>query len=159
MHLSNQRHPSIVLKSFTKLLSMSFHVNKDPLSLLSYQLWLSDVWAKSCQCNWMRNVTFYSSMSLVGRAWVFVTFKSAHHNCCLLLCVYVIGCDLLPELWPYVWLSQYMTTVRCCVYIIWCNYTRFGRKQLEASLHPHVLSRILCVLSFNRWCVAQTMPF
>ena len=31
MHLSNQRHPSIVLKSFTKLLSMSFHVNKDPL--------------------------------------------------------------------------------------------------------------------------------
>ena len=39
------------------------------LPLLSYQLWLSDAWAKSCQCkqfylmcNWMCNVNFYSCM-------------------------------------------------------------------------------------------------
>ena len=102
MHLSNQRHhPSVILEPFAKLLSMSSF-----------------------------NVTFYSCMSLVGRAWVFVTFTSTHHNCCLLLCMwYVIGCDLLPVRWPSVWPSQYMWQV----FVVVCMPFDVTRQGLEEN--------------------------
>ena len=94
MHLSNQRHPSVILEPFAKLLSMSSF-----------------------------NVIFYSCLSLVGRAWVFVTFYIFSSQL-LFVAVHVI-CH-------WVWLiacastfcvtqSIYVAGVCCCVYAMWCN--------------------------------------
>ena len=106
-HLSYQHHLSFILYFYQIAVNVL-------LPLLSYQLWLSDAWAKSCQCkyfylmcNWMCNVNFYSCMLGEPETLLLLNLPTTTAACscvCMSLCV---TCAL-PVRWPSVWPSQYM---------------------------------------------------
>ena len=130
IHLTKQRHPSIILKSSAKLLSMSFHVKTLFHCWATYQLWLSDAWAKALNVNsstWCATACATLPFTVVcllseepESLWHLNLPITTAVCCCVCMSLGVTHCLCFGLLCDSDNIN-YVTAVRCCVYAIWCN--------------------------------------